>query len=478
MSRFSALVIFALSLGCTAQLEGADDEGHDFAAPLDDRENEIFQGVYDCSERGDTGYRSGDDFHIQVVTVDAKPVEVATANAYLAMQGAARAAGVNIRIVSGFRTMQEQQYFYGCYTNCNCNNCNLAARPGYSNHQSGHALDLNTSDGGVLTWLNNHGDEFGFSRTVPSEAWHWEWWGAAADFDGPCGEPQVPAGCSSGNFDGSFCDDDGAGSEEAHDCLVDLDVDFHCANVDGAPAYCGADLATRAEALFVLAGAAGLPLRDAAGADFPNAFVDDEGHRYERTLNAGKHFAVLLGDGSGHANPDGGASRSTIAVLLTRIYDLPAATQDYFSDDDGTANEDFHNRVAALGFTYGCGAGEGGRRRFCGADRADRSALARFACGAAGYDAVAVWDRPAPPPPEEPTPDEPVDPVEPDPADPIEEPIDDEAPPETEPTNELDLPPAVIHEDSCAQTKATSTSALLLGLFLFRRRRPEDGHGA
>ena len=46
--------------------------------------------------------------------------------------------------------MASQEYLYACYVNCNCNNCNLAAKPGFSNHQSGHALDLNTSAAGVL----------------------------------------------------------------------------------------------------------------------------------------------------------------------------------------------------------------------------------------------------------------------------------------------------------------------------------------
>src|SRR5690606_15622592 len=70
--------------------------------------------------------------------------------------------------------------------NCNCNSCNLAATPGYSNHQSGHALDLNTSTPGVLNWLNNHGAYYGFARTVPSEPWHWEWWGGGPG-GGVCG---------------------------------------------------------------------------------------------------------------------------------------------------------------------------------------------------------------------------------------------------------------------------------------------------
>ena len=179
------------------------DDGADLFEPEDDRSNEALQGLYDCTEHDDDGYRQGSRFDISVVTVDGRPVEVDTANAYIAMQDAARRDGVSLRIVSGFRTNAQQQYLYGCYVNCNCNSCNLAARPGHSNHQSGHALDLNTSDSGVLTWLNRHGDEYGFSATVPAERWHWEWWGDEGDFSGPCGHATGGGGGGGVGGDGS-----------------------------------------------------------------------------------------------------------------------------------------------------------------------------------------------------------------------------------------------------------------------------------
>ncbi|MFY0540174.1 D-alanyl-D-alanine carboxypeptidase family protein [Nannocystis pusilla] len=72
----------------------------------------------DCDEHEDVGYVQGNSFTITVVTVDGKPVEVETANAYYAMQQAAAADGVGIKVVSGFRTMAEQQYLYNCYINC------------------------------------------------------------------------------------------------------------------------------------------------------------------------------------------------------------------------------------------------------------------------------------------------------------------------------------------------------------------------
>jgi LAS superfamily LD-carboxypeptidase LdcB len=120
-----------------------------------------------------TGYRSGHAFTLCITYVDGKPVEVNTARAYLRMRAAAKRRGVHLYVVSGFRTMAQQRYLYHLYK---IGKGNLAAVPGYSNHQSGHALDLDTSAHGVYSYLASHGHSFGFRRTVPSEAWHWEHW--------------------------------------------------------------------------------------------------------------------------------------------------------------------------------------------------------------------------------------------------------------------------------------------------------------
>ncbi len=124
-----------------------------------------------------TGYQSGSPRSICVATVDGKQVEINTANAFLAMRTQARRDGVNIYIVSGFRTMEHQRYLYQLYLS---GRGNLAAPPGYSNHQNGLALDLNTSDWGVYNWLARNGARYGFRRTVPSEEWHWEHNGSRA----------------------------------------------------------------------------------------------------------------------------------------------------------------------------------------------------------------------------------------------------------------------------------------------------------
>ena len=180
--------------------------------------------------------------------MDGKPAQVDTANAYVAMQAKAKQQGINLRVVSGFRTMAEEQHLYSCYVNCNCNSCNLAAHPGTSNHQSGHALDLNTSDPGVYNWLTNHAHEFGFARTVPSEIWHWEWWGSASGFAGPCGGPPIPAHCASGRYQGNFCDDDGDGDEQSHDRLKDSSASTSTAATSAATRRTAAARTPRAAA--------------------------------------------------------------------------------------------------------------------------------------------------------------------------------------------------------------------------------------
>jgi peptidoglycan hydrolase-like protein with peptidoglycan-binding domain len=125
-----------------------------------------------------TAYVNGVPSSIRVVNIDGKPVEVRTARAYLRMRRAAKKDGINLQVVSGFRTMAEQQYLYNLYRS---GRGNQAAPPGYSNHQSGIALDLNTTgpsdavgSGPVYNWLARNARRFGFGR-IASEHWHWEY---------------------------------------------------------------------------------------------------------------------------------------------------------------------------------------------------------------------------------------------------------------------------------------------------------------
>ncbi len=121
------------------------------------------------------GYRHGRRQVFAVVPLgpDAVEVEVRTAQAFLAMRAAAEDAGVELRLESGFRTVDEQRELYRAWRK---GHGHKAARPGRSNHQSGRALDIAViSVPGALPWLEEHAASFGFKRTVKSEPWHWEY---------------------------------------------------------------------------------------------------------------------------------------------------------------------------------------------------------------------------------------------------------------------------------------------------------------
>lgn len=165
-------------MGCAAEL---DDDAYDEEVenePQGETNSEARSSVA-CQERTERAYRSGQAFNIQVITIGGKLIAKPAGHAFLRMQAAAHAAGVDLTLSSGFRTMAEQEYFYNCYRTRRCNNGNLAARPGYSNHQSGTALDLTRS-----TWLSQNARRFGFVATVRSEPWHYEFQGT--DPGGPC----------------------------------------------------------------------------------------------------------------------------------------------------------------------------------------------------------------------------------------------------------------------------------------------------
>ncbi len=121
-----------------------------------------------------TGYKNGEKTQIKVVSCGNSEAEQHTAIAFRAMARAAEKAGLDLRIRSGFRSHAKQKQLYKDYVR---GRGHLAARPGYSNHESGRALDIYITDYRVLEWLEKHASEYGFHRTVPGEAWHWEYLG-------------------------------------------------------------------------------------------------------------------------------------------------------------------------------------------------------------------------------------------------------------------------------------------------------------
>jgi len=180
-----ASVAAAPFFGCAAVTGDDDADEHEDEAVGES--NDELRSAVSCKEQTATAYQSGRPYTIQVVQIGGKAIAKPTGHAFLRMQAAAQAAGVQLSLTSGFRTMAEQTRLYNCYKSKRCNNGNLAAAPGYSNHQNGLALDLSTS-----SWLARNASKFGFVRTVSKEAWHYEFHGK--DPGGPCTRGATPTG--------------------------------------------------------------------------------------------------------------------------------------------------------------------------------------------------------------------------------------------------------------------------------------------
>jgi peptidoglycan hydrolase-like protein with peptidoglycan-binding domain len=92
---------------------------------------------------------------------------------FKAMQGAAAKAGFKLSATSGFRTMAQQTVLYQKYLN---GKGNKAAKPGYSNHQNGTAMDVGGVGGygtKAYNWLKATAGNYGFKDDVKGEYWHW-----------------------------------------------------------------------------------------------------------------------------------------------------------------------------------------------------------------------------------------------------------------------------------------------------------------
>lgn len=95
----------------------------------------------------------------------------------------AKKAGVNLSALSSFRSMPHQQYLW----NENPDTSRVA-RPGYSSHQAGVAIDFNnmsgykpgatcsnraSNAGAGYQWLRENAHKYGFKQYA-AEAWHWD----------------------------------------------------------------------------------------------------------------------------------------------------------------------------------------------------------------------------------------------------------------------------------------------------------------
>ncbi len=128
------------------------------------------------------------------------------ANALKAMFAAAARDGVKLETVSGFRSMNYQTGLIRRKLKSGMTiqkALSMNAMPGYSEHQTGCAVDLTTpgvpaadasfGKSKAFAWLQQHGAEYGFHLSFPPgnkygyeyEPWHWRYVAGSAPANAP-----------------------------------------------------------------------------------------------------------------------------------------------------------------------------------------------------------------------------------------------------------------------------------------------------
>lgn len=115
---------------------------------------------------------------------------------------------------------------------------------------------------------------------------------------------------------------------------------------------------------------------NAADSDDPGgSFIDDDDGYYEGSIEA--IFAAGITFGCSDRQefcPDRAVTRGELAAFISRTLQLPATSEDFFSDDDSNIFEGAINRIAAAGITSGCNPP--GNDRFCPDRTVTRAELA------------------------------------------------------------------------------------------------------
>lgn len=132
------------------------------------------------------GYKKGVPIPIEVAEIAPGLVlRKDAAAAFLRMQSAALKDGVRIKANTAFRSNEYQAELWELSQRTDAaaiaekkrrGVTGVVAKPGFSNHQSGEAVDIDTtSDPRVYPWLALNAKKYGFKSTVPTEKWHWEY---------------------------------------------------------------------------------------------------------------------------------------------------------------------------------------------------------------------------------------------------------------------------------------------------------------
>lgn len=149
-------------------------------------------------------HRIPENYEPDLVTVDGVQMDAEAARAYAAMRDAAKADGISLWVSSGYRSVERQETLFRQEIEAYEKTADTrqeaeafaeksVARPGYSEHCTGLAVDLNgvldSFDGtDAFRWLDAHAQEYGFILRYPQdkqeitkikyEPWHYRYVGA------------------------------------------------------------------------------------------------------------------------------------------------------------------------------------------------------------------------------------------------------------------------------------------------------------
>ncbi len=131
--------------------------------------------------------------------------------------------------------------------------------------------------------------------------------------------------------------------------------------------YCPVSAVTRGQMASFIARTMQLP---AATKDY---FSDDNGQTHEADINKIAEAGLTVGCAPGRYCRNDSVNRAQMAAFLARALDLPAATKDHFTDDNRYSLEPEINAAAEAGLTGGCG-----ENRYCPSAAVTREQMAAF----------------------------------------------------------------------------------------------------
>ena len=129
------------------------------------------------------GYVRGKSFPLAIEWVDGMWLGCELAAHWREMKTAAAADGIALILTSGWRSYEEQKSIWIERQDPEVRaRKGAAARPGYSLHQSGRAIDIKTglslanfqagNSTPIFDWLRENSTKYGFVRDYKPEPWH------------------------------------------------------------------------------------------------------------------------------------------------------------------------------------------------------------------------------------------------------------------------------------------------------------------